>query len=457
MMSTRRDFLRTTMSLGGAGLALGALPGIGSLASANAGGYKALVCIHLDGGLDGYDTIFPLDAGAFAAQADARKSLGERYERAGDDSRTLGALRPLGGPQADGRRFGMPRQMNPLGDLYNEGRMAVVANVGPLEEPTSRSLLDRGQGRLPSQLFSHNDQASTWLTSSTEGATSGWGGRVADAVMGGASPFSAIGVDHDHAFLSGKKVRPFTMGREGLAPQYSLAPWAFEGDGIGALIAEHYRASGAALDNYLASDFQASQRRAMDAATTLSEVLPQGTGGEAVKAEGSKLSERLAMVARLIGLRAQLGVGRQVFFVRHEGYDTHDNQAANLPLLQAELAGAVSRFYRETVRMGVADQVTTFTAAEFGRTLNANASGTDHGWGGHHFVVGGAVRGGRIVGAMPEAGLEHDQTLDRGRLIPTMAVDSFAASLALWMGVSPSDLPTVLPKFPRFGNAAALF
>ena len=447
-MTNRRDILRAGAAFGGAGLAASVLPGF-SAAAQTANGYKALVCVFLAGGMDGHDTVIPQDAASYEAYAETRGRLLELYAGAGDDSRTREALIPLG-EQADGRAMGMPRQMRALADHYADGRMAVVANVGPLVAPTTAADAEAGRVPLPPRLMSHNDQQSTWQAMGVEGATSGWGGRMAD-MMEAANEFSAISISGNPVFLAGDASQPFVMGQGGVQTVHATRQeWAYGSREVPAAFEAHLAASAASMDSWLGSDYQAAQRRAVSSVNELAAMSNATTAGDEVAMEGNELSAQLAMVARMISLRDRIGVKRQVFFVKMGRFDTHDKQHTDLPVLQAQLAEAMSAFYAWTVAQGVAMDVTTFTASEFGRTLTTNATGTDHGWGNHHLVLGGAVAGGRIEGLVPPAEEGHAQDFGRGRMVPTLATAQYAASLGRWFGLSDGQLGDVLPGLDRF-------
>ena len=452
---TRRGLLRGALALGGAGAAMGALPGLASLASAQAGsGYKALVCVYLAGGLDNFDTVIPTDEAEYAVWSEARPSILARYAARGDDSRERANLLPLGA-QGDGRRFGMPRQLAPLHRLFEQGRAAVFANVGPLTAPSDRAGIAAGRVSLPPRLMSHNDQKSLWQTSAVEGATTGWAGRMMDAAQS-TSPYAAISLKGASTFLAGRDTQPLTLSPKGIGTIHGLTGWAFGSQEVPDLLREHYGASATSLDNYLASDLQARRRRAVDAIERLGGLMKGDATGEEIKVPGNDLSDQLAMVAKLIGQRQALGVTRQVFFVELGGFDTHHDQAGGLPALQTQVAEAMARFYAHTVAQGIAQDVVTFTASDFGRTLTPNTTGTDHGWGGHQIVVGGGIRGGRIVGEVPVAGFGHAQELDRGRLIPSFSTEQYAGSLGGFMGLGEADLREALPRLDRFAPSPTL-
>ena len=452
-MTTRRDILRRASAFAGAGLASAALPGFAALAQ-GAGGYKALVCVFLAGGMDGHDTVIPRDAETYAQWAEVRGQLLDLYARSGERGREREQLRALG-TQGDGRAFGMPPQMRAAADLYAEGRMAVVANVGPLVVPTTGEEARGERVPLPPKLMSHNDQQSVWQALGPEGATSGWGGRMIDALGAAPSPYAAVSAAGNPVFLASQASSPLVVGTEAVREViFESASWSHGSSAVPDALRAHFVASAAGMNNRLASDFQGAQRDAVGTINELAALSADAAAGREIVIQGNPLSEQLAAVARMISLRGQLGVGRQVFFVQVGGFDTHQNQHTDLPRLQQGLSDAIHAFYRWTEGAGLANAVTTFTASDFGRTLTTNANGTDHGWGNHHLVVGGAVRGGRILGEVPPAVVDHAQDLGRGRMVPTFATTQYAASLGRWFGLSDGQLADVLPGLGRFDTRA---
>ena len=453
-MTTRRDILRRSAAFGGAGLLSAALPRFSALAQAQPG-YKALVCVFLAGGLDGHDTVIPQDRTSYDEWATVREQMIGLYEGVGDQSRRREALRALGeGP--DGRAFGLPRQMRALADLYGQGRAAIVGNVGPLVVPTTAEEARGDRVPLPPKLMSHNDQQSVWQSLSPEGARSGWGGRMVDILASARSPFSAVSAAGNPVFLAGQNTAPLFVGTDDIEAVYRHASeWSHGSPDVPAALRAHFVAATGGLRNNLAADYQNAQRDAVNTINALAEMSRGSTASDSVRIARNRLSDQLAAVARMIDLRAQTKVSRQVFFVQLGGFDTHQNQYRDLPELQETLSEAMASFYRWTAEAGLADAVTTFTASDFGRTLTTNADGTDHGWGNHHFAVGGAVRGGRIVGDIPPAVEGHGQDLGRGRIVPTLATSQYAASLGRWFGLSDGQLADALPGLGRFDSRAA--
>jgi len=469
MTLNRRNFLRSSGAFalaGSAGMAT-TLSSFNALA-APSGGYKALVCLFLKGGIDCHDTIIPLDDASYQANASIRSSLLSSYQSLGGDARRAKAdllpLSPNNQAELGGRHYALPPSMNAMHSLFQSGNAAIVGNVGPLVIPTTRSTFDNRSAQLPKQLFSHNDQQSTWMSLQPEGETTGWGGRFADATSSanGNSVFSAISMANNEVFLVGDQTRQFQITpRAGVQNIRDLQFTHLRGSGsrsakLQALLEDHFNQTGNNTNNLLERNLAGVTRRALEANNQYNDA-KESSSALAAAFPNSNLADQLKAVAETIALRSPLNVNRQVFFVSMSGFDTHSNQARSLPGMQRDIADAVSAFYQATVDLGVANDVTLFTASDFGRTLTANGEGTDHGWGGHQFVVGGAVNGRQILGEMPSAGIGHDQELGNGRLIPTTSVEQFAAPLGRWFGLSQTEVSQTLPGLSRFSGAPLNF
>ncbi|MCX2981814.1 DUF1501 domain-containing protein [Halieaceae bacterium IMCC14734] len=463
-MQTRRNFLKLSASaplLMGAGSLLGGIPAMSSQA-AEVGGYRALVCIFLDGGMDSHDTVIPYDNTSYQSFVSHRTSLMNAYDSTNtDSSRNRNNLLPLDPVSASfsGRQFSLPPQMAALHSLFDQGNAAIVGNVGPLLRPVDSAALEGREDLTPARLFSHNDQMSTWMSFAPEGSLTGWGGMFGDAVTAVSANrepvFSQISLGGNSVFLAGDTVGAYEMEKDGI-PSIALIeeagrnlpltsiPLQLQG-----LLRDHFASAGNNRGNLLERDIIDLSRVSLDANDKMRIAL-EGAPSFTTEFPRSSLGKQLAQIARTIAVRDTLGASRQVFYVRVGGFDTHSDQTTTLPYLQQDLSDSIAAFYAATQELGVEQDVTSFTMSDFGRTLTANGNGTDHGWGGHHFVVGGSVRGGDIYGDIPKAELGHAQDAGSGRLIPTMSVQQFAKPLGSWFGLSDEDLNTALPGLSEF-------
>lgn len=447
---SRREFLRAAGRLsiagGAAPFALN-LATIGAAAAQSATDYRALVCVFLYGANDHNNTVIPYDAANFSAYTAARSSIA----RASADLLPLTSVNPLTGANA-GRLFALPKELAPMKTIWDAGKMAIVANVGPLIVPTTKAQYNSGIVPLPPKLFSHNDQQSVWQASAPEGAVNGWGGRIGDlmAAQNASTVFTCNSISGAAVFLSGQTSVAYQLGTSG-----SVAISGIKGTLFGSALA-----SGALKQlitapggNIFTQDLAETTQRSIDADAALSAALATAPDLPLpADLANSSLAAQLRVVARMIASRIPLGAKRQVFFVSLGGFDTHDDQLTTQPALHTQLAGALAYFYNATVALGVADKVTTFTGSDFGRTLTSNGDGSDHGWGSHHFVLGGAVRGQQYFGTFPVMGVGNNDEVGSGRLLPSTAVDQYAATLARWFGVSDSDLKLVVPNIVNFSS-----
>lgn len=440
---SRRQFLQTASALSVLGsatpLALN-LAGIGAAAAQTAEDYRALVCVFLYGGNDQTNTVVPFDSSEFNAYTAARPTIALTSTQL----TSLGAVAAQGG-----RSFALPNELAPLATLYRSGKLAVVANVGPLIVPTTKAQYQSASVPLPPKLFSHNDQQSVWQSSSAEGATSGWGGRIADVIASGNAnqTFSAVSVAGAAVYLSGRSVLQYQVGVNGPVAISGLTGTLFGSSSASQVLQQLITA---ARPDMFEDEYDRVTARSIAANTALTGALASAPALSTAFPAGNPLADQLRMVARTISARQALGAKRQVFFVSLGGFDTHDFQLRDQPTLHTTLAAALDAFYNATVELGVANLVTTFTASDFGRTLTSNGDGSDHGWGSHHFVLGGAVRGGTIYGSFPTVALGTAEDVGSGRLLPSIAVDQYAATLAKWFGVSDTDLATVVPNLANF-------
>lgn len=398
--------------------------------------YKALVCIFLMGGNDGHNLLVPTDSSSYSAYSAARGNLGVASSR-------LITANSLSG---DGHTYGFHPSCSELAQLFNQGKLACLFNVGTLVVPTTRAQFFANSVPLPPQLFSHNDQQVQWQTSIPDMPTrTGWGGRAADllASLNGNSTVSmSISLAGANVFEIGNQVAQYVVtpnGSIGLEGNPAARNQAIR-DMLNLPHANLYEQAFAqtmtrAIDN------DALLKSALATIPTMNTVFPS-----------TELANQLKMIAKLIAARNALGHKRQIFFAAVNGYDLHGGQVGAHDNLLAELSGAMKAFYDSTVELGVASSVTTFTASDFGRTLQTNGSGSDHGWGNHHLIMGGGVRGQRVYNNYPSLVLGGPNDTTQGRWIPTVSVDEYSATLAKWFGVSTTNLSTVLPNLGRFAR-----
>ena len=503
----RRHLLR----LGGAlGILGGAAPfalqlaAAGSAAGQQAPDYKALVCVFLYGGNDANNMVLATDTDSwgryFAARNTGQDPIalmpeGTAPTPPGQVSAVTGRVATASSPEAWGgvlpislltpqaipagttastRTFALHPFMGSLKALFDQKRLAVVANVGTLIQPITKAAYQAKTAPFPANLFSHNDQVSTWQANSTEGARAGWGGRMADmlANMNGTSTlFTAVSVSGNAVFLSGQSVVQYQLstaaspavvinGQQGASLfGSSLAP-----SRVRDLITDTN------VTSNFASDYAGVVNRSLGAAGTVNSAFAQPivTAVPAAPAyvnpvtgatETNSLALQLQTVARMIAASATLGVKRQVFFVSLGGWDTHDFQNSIQPNLLAKVAHALTYFDGALANVGGVDRrssVTTFTASDFSRSLATNGDGTDHAWGSHHLVMGGAVKGGDMYGQYPTIGADlagfSNPNMVGQALIPTTSVEQYASTLGSWFGTSDTALDLIFPNLRNFSS-----
>ncbi|MDT7604885.1 MAG: hypothetical protein QOF61_2882 [Acidobacteriota bacterium] len=469
MSQTRREFLRSTGCAAlGTGLLAAGIQEFGlvrAFADTNATDYKALVCIFMSGGNDGNNTVVPVDSTRFAQYTGARSAAGLALPAPGQPN----GLLPIN--PASGGQYGLHPSLVEIQSLFGQGKAAVICNTGPLVEPLTKATYQNGTGKKPLQLFSHSDQVGQWMSSvSNDNSQTGWGGRTADraAALNGAATFpQMISIAGVNLFVTGQSTRPLAIG-DSNTPLASVLPLnnAVNADGLTFTSAQN-TARRTAFDQIRALvSTDTLPKAAADITTSAlqtSAALGSANPTIATVFPNTSVGRQLLQIARLVALRDTLSMKRQIFFVSVGGFDTHNNQTAansQASLLQ-QISQAVNAFYNATVELGVQNNVTTFTLSDFGRTFQpagaGAAVGSDHAWGNHHFIVGGAVRGGDLYGTYPTLVMGGADDTDagsnpRGRWIPTTSVEQYAATLATWYGLSASDLPLVFPFIGRFNS-----
>jgi uncharacterized protein (DUF1501 family) len=402
------------------------------------GDYKALVCVFLYGGNDSWSMVVPRADAEYNAYAAARRNLAI----ARDD---LLPIAPAGGGD-----YGMHPTMSGLAGLFASGRCAVIPNVGPLIAPTTLDQYRAKSVPVPPQLFSHNDQQGQWHTlRGRQPAKTGWAGRIADVLAAQLQTqqlTTNVSLAGANLFQAGTSATPYIMGETG--------PQKFKAFGNTSLQMSRRNA----FERLMAVEqrsvygraFAEMNERATGVAELVNAALASAPALTTPFPANSSLATQLQTVARMIAVREQLGMSRQIFFVATGGFDTHDDQLENQPGLLGNVSGSLAAFHAATVELGVAANVTTFTQSDFGRSLTSNGDGSDHAWGGVQMIVGDSVRGGAFYGDYPVLEIGSEIDVGSGRLIPGVSSDQYVATLAQWFGVSEQQLPAIAPSIGNF-------
>ena len=467
MAITRRDFLRTSAcAVGSMALAssIETFSVVHALTPAAASDYKALVCVFLNGGNDGNNMFVSLDqydgpvGSLTTGYSNVRAAAGLAIAQA--------SLLPVS--PVSGGSYGFHPNMPEMQTLFNQGKLAVLCNNGPLVEPLTRTTYQNGTGKKPLQLFSHSDQVGLFQTAIANSVSqTGWGGRLADKTQGlnGSATFpSNISIAGINLLLSGVDTRQLAVADSNTSLanvlQLNAAPTTAEQTPRLTSFNELRT-----LDNNFklvkaASDTRSSSMQTDDA---LSSVNPTLTTVFPNTSIGRQLKQVALLIKACTDATAGINMKRQIFFTQLGGFDTHSAEIGGQGGLLTQVSQAINAFYAATVELGIQDKVTTFTMSDFGRTLQpagtgVNAVGTDHAWGNHQLIVGGSVLGHTLYGTYPTLALGGPDDTDggtnpRGRWIPTTSVEQYAATLATWYGLSPADLSAVFPLIDRFATA----
>ncbi|MCE0555561.1 DUF1501 domain-containing protein [Motilimonas sp. E26] len=401
--------------------------------------YKALVCVFLLGGNDSMNMLLPMSG------EEKANYLASRQQLAIVDPISLSPVSAL--PDT-----GLNPALAPLHELFNAGDLAFVGGVGTLSAPTTLDDYINKRSHIPSHLFSHNDQQARWMHGKEkQSINTGWGARMLELLEDQPHFASNISLAGTNPWQIGSKTSAFAMSRTG---QANIS--AFSGTNTRAV----------QLEQSVMRQLAGSQKRM---AKVYGDGLTQGiANSQAMNASlenvaplpdfgSGRLSQQLQTVARVIASQSQQGAGRQIFYVTMGGFDTHDEQVTKHPELLAELATSFSELNKAMVSLGVSDQVTSFTMSDFGRTLSSNGDGTDHGWAGNQIVMGGAVKGRDIYGALLPQRLGSEFDVKGGRLIPQVSTDQYSATLAKWFGLSGSELNELFPSLSRFDQQTLNF
>jgi uncharacterized protein (DUF1501 family) len=508
--SSRRLFLQHAGALSalagpGASAALGLLAA-GGAAAQTATDYKALVCVFLFGGNDAYNMVLPTDAASWAAYSTTRNQAPDSIAllapgtapvatAAAGSPQRLGGVLPIAPlhaavPGNASRSFALHPLLGELKTMFDtERRLAIVPNIGPLVRPTTKAQYGQASHPRPASLFSHNDQQNTWMALAPEGAIRGWGGRMGDAIAAGntRAVFTAVSAAGNAVWLAGQQVQQYQVSSNGAIRMGADSQGRVYGSTALADAVQRI-ASTRRGSHVFEADLTAISARSIDAEVTLRSALkaasdplfgtPPASGNYNAATDpklmydnpltgaraANSLAQQLQVVSRMIeaGMSGATGARRQVFFVSMGGFDTHDVQNRNQADLMARLAQALRYFDTTLGALGARNNVTTFSASDFGRTFTSNGDGTDHGWGSHHVVMGGAVKGGDLYGRFPTVATKNSNNnnfdgsadqLGNGALLPEIAVDQLGATLGRWFGVSNTALGEIFPNLVSFDAA----
>ena len=506
MSMSRRELLRLlataglTPALQPFGLRLAAMGALG--AAAPASDYKALVCLFMFGGNDSSNMVLATDADSWSRYQSARDTGTQVIALAAPGTPSIpGGLAASGAPALGGvlpivpatdngwpagttpsgtgpRTFAVHPLMPNLQGLFAQGKAAIVANLGPLLQPTTKAQYNAGNTAahpLPTLLFSHSDQQSTWQTLAISGARIGWGGLLGD-VLASSNPtttFTAISVSGNAVWLSGHSTFGYQSSATGPIPITGLSASSLFGSTTGpSTLDATITNPQSSYPSYFQADYATVVNRSIASQQQLANALKAITPAAAPPQVADPMTGALAnnpvatglqTILNLIAAGQVAGMKRQIFFLGLQGFDTHIDENSFHPKLMANLDAGLGYFYAALANLNGADmtsKVTAFTMSDFSRTFTSNGSGTDHGWGGHHLVVGGAVKGGAIYGQFPTVGVDlgtfvNPNAIFSGVLVPTTSIDQYGATLGNWMGVGASDLATIFPNLANFANGGS--
>lgn len=443
----RRDLLKSGAGLALTGLGLSQLSQLNQVqAAASAASppndFRALVCVFLRGGNDSANTIVPLSSGEYGTYAASRQNLAVPQNE----------LLPISPVTSVGTDYGLHPAIPELRDLFDNRRLSVVGNVGSLLEPVSKSQWINQNSPLPPHLFSHSDQQFQWEAGrGNPNNNIGWGGLVADRLKdlnaGSTLPLN-LSLSGANTLQLGESSLPYSLGPEG-----SISLDGFWGQqGVLRKVAFDTLLNKPNAHRF-ADVYSAVQSKAAYLDKLLSGALAEAPSLNVPFNPNESLDKQLELVSRICSVQAPLGVQRLVFLCELDGWDHHQGQLEEHPMLLGQLSRALGHFDSAMQELGLQDRVTLFTCSDFGRTLTSNGKGSDHGWGGHQLVLGGGVRGGEIFGQMPNLEIDGPEDAGWGRTIPSASVDQFAATLARWFGLNETQLLEVFPNLSNFSSS----
>ena len=449
---SRRKFLGTlpcmalgTTTLYSSLINLKAMNTIAASTSGLEGDYKALVCILLSGGNDSFNMLVPRSYNEYAEYAATRSNQTLARE----------SLLPINVLDGDGREYGLHPSLTRLKGMFESGNLAFISNVGSLVEPVNKESVLNGSAKLPLGLFSHSDQQMHWQTAFPQArSSSGWGGKMADILkdLNTSDEVSMnISLGGNNIFQRGDSITEYAINNDGgVAIQGWNNPEPFLAmmtEDINDMVNRNY-------EDIFKDSYKGVLKRSIDSNELFNTAI-ENINPLATVFSDNNLSQNLRMVAQTISARESLGASRQIFFINFGGFDNHDELLNNHSALLEALDIALSEFNSAMLELGVMDCVTTFTISDFARTLTSNGNGTDHAWGGNALVMGGAVNGQKMYGDYPILSLGTSIELGGGVLMPTTSADEYFAELALWFGISPNDLSSILPNIGNFYDSSS--
>ena len=405
--------------------------------------YKALVCVFMEGGVDGFNLLIPKSGADYDNYNKTRQNMAISQN-------DILAITPN---VATSFTPGVHPELSCFKTFFENKKLSFVANIGNLIKPTTRANYLDGTGTLPTQLFSHSNQQKQWQVLDSEETKPGWAGRFADLIQADNSSVIPpnINFSDSNPWQTGSSTKPYKMNPEGLIEYYGMT------DKENTWEAKRREIFERILNTTGKHEFEKAyieiHKQSMSIANTLKSLLTELPAITTVYPEDSNLGNQFLSAAKMIAIQKDLKMNRLIFFIKASGYDTHDNQINGMKSNFKELNAALLAFQTSLEELGVDDRVVTFSASEFGRTLTSNGNGTDHGWGNHAYILGKPVDGGKIVGTIPQLIIDGDDDAGDGRIIPTTSVDQYAATIAKWFGFSESEVNELFPNLKNFSTS----
>lgn len=441
----RREFLKRTAqyaALGSAGPLAVSLSTLAQASAFTALDYKAVVCVYLYGGNDNSNTVVPYDTSSYNQYNNLRTSIA--LPRTSLSATVLQPMQALSG----GLQFALESNLAPLMPFFNNNQMDVILNIGSLIQPTTRAQYLANSAALPPRLFSHNDQQK-YTQSLTSAELAGWGGQIENLLQSAnaQTTFGAISTAGNSLFLSGGAAVQYQLGSNGSVAINGISGTPFGSSSVASALKSIISTP---VNQVFGDQITATVNNSISAHNTINAVFAGPSPFGTLFPSNNSLATQLQNVARVIQSSQTLGLKRQVFFVSLGGFDTHDHISTAHPPLMATLSNAISPFLNALIGMNKLQNVLTFTASDFGRTLTSNGDGSDHGWGSHHFAFGGPITTSKFIGVPPVLATNGPDDVGQGRYIPTTSYDQLAYSAGSWLGASAADLNTVLPNVKNF-------